>query len=194
VGRPHVGHPVAHGLVDGLLQRPLARLDSAHLGPHEPHAEDIQGLPLHVDGAHVDHAFESKLGADGRGRDAVLAGTRLRYDPLLAHPESEKGLPYRVVDLVGTRVEQVLTLEKDLCPADMARQALGKIERGRSPCELGKMPPQVGLKPLVRQRRAVDGLQLLERRHQGLGNEDAPVRAKMAKRVGNRGAVQSGCG
>jgi hypothetical protein len=114
VGRADIRDPVAHRLVDRLLERLLARLDAADLGAHQPHPEDVQGLALHVDGAHVDDALEAELGADGRRRHAVLAGARLGDDALLAHPAREEGLADRVVDLVGAGVEQVLALEIDL--------------------------------------------------------------------------------
>src|SRR5690606_37152733 len=48
-----IGDPVAHSLVDRLLQRALPRLDPADLGSHHPHAKHVQRLSLHVDGTHV---------------------------------------------------------------------------------------------------------------------------------------------
>ena len=75
-----VGHPVAHRLVDRVLQRPAAGVDRADRRAEQPHPEDVERLPLHVVGAHVDVALEAEQRADGRGRDAVLAGAGLGDD------------------------------------------------------------------------------------------------------------------
>ena len=46
VRRLHGGHPLAHGLVDRVLQRPAARRHRAHLGAEQLHAEDVELLAL----------------------------------------------------------------------------------------------------------------------------------------------------
>ena len=43
-----IGDPVAHRLVDRVLQRALTGIDAAHLRAQQPHAKDIQLLPPHV--------------------------------------------------------------------------------------------------------------------------------------------------
>ena len=83
----------------------------AHLGAEQAHPLDVRALPAHVLGAHVDDAFEPEAGADGRGRDAVLAGAGLGDDPLLAEPAREHGLSERVVQLVRAGVQEVFALE-----------------------------------------------------------------------------------
>ena len=75
------------------------------------HAQDVGALALDVLGAHVDDARQVEQGTGGRGRDAVLAGTGLRDHPGLAEAPGQQGLAERVVDLVGTRVREVLALE-----------------------------------------------------------------------------------
>ena len=128
VRRAHVRHPVAHRLVDRVLERARAGGDAPHLGAEEAHARDVRGLALHVLGAHVDDAVEAEEGADGGSGDAVLARARLGDDALLAHPLHEQRLAERVVDLVGAGVAQVLALEEDA-----AAEALGQAaRRGRA--------------------------------------------------------------
>jgi hypothetical protein len=56
----HVRDPVAHGLVDGLLERGLAGGDGDDFGPEEAHAGDVERLALHIDLAHVDDAFHAE--------------------------------------------------------------------------------------------------------------------------------------
>ena len=84
VGVADVGDPVAHGLVDGVLEGAAAAGHGAHFGAEEPHAEDVGRLALHVRLAHVDDALQAELGADRRRGDAVLAGAGLGDDALLA--------------------------------------------------------------------------------------------------------------
>ena len=61
--------------------------------------------------AHVDDALEAEARAHGRGGDAVLPGTGLGDDSLLAEPARDHGLAERVVQLVRAGVEQVLALQ-----------------------------------------------------------------------------------
>ena len=130
-------------------------------------------LPAHVLGAHVDDALEPETSADGRGRDAVLAGAGLRDDAPLAEARREQDLAERVVDLVRARVVQVLALEDD--PAALGREALGLVQRRRS---TDVAPPsrssssrnagsRVGLRPAA--------LELVERRDERLGDVAAAV-------------------
>ena len=134
VGRVDVGDPVADRLARRLLQRARAELDRPHLGAEQPHPLDVGRLAPHVLAAHVDDALEPEVRADGRGRDAVLAGARLGDDPLLAEPPRDHRLTERVVDLVRAGVQQVLALQVD---ALVGREARGARERGR-PARVGR--------------------------------------------------------
>ena len=80
-----VGHPVAHGLADGVFERPAAVRYAHHFRAQQAHAKDVQPLPPHVLFAHVHDAFEAEQRADGRGRHAVLARAGFGDDALLAH-------------------------------------------------------------------------------------------------------------
>ena len=126
-----VGDPVAQRLVHRVLQGLRAGLHGHDLGAEHLHAEDVRLLPLDVDRAHVDDAFEAEARAERRGGDAVLAGAGLGDDPLLAHAPGEQDLAEHVVDLVRAGVVQLLALEVDLGAAEMLGQALGEIERAR---------------------------------------------------------------
>ena len=112
--------------------------DRHHLGAQHVHAEHVGLLPLDVDRAHIDDAFEPEAGAEGRGGDAVLAGAGLGDDPLLAHAAGEQDLAEHVVHLVGAGVVQLLALEVDLRAAEMLGQALGEIERARTADVMGR--------------------------------------------------------
>ena len=132
-----------------------ARLHRHDLGAEHLHAEDVRLLPLDVDGAHVDDAFEAEAGAQRRRGDAVLAGAGLGDDALLAHAPGEQDLAEHVVHLVGAGVVQLLALEVDLGAAEMLGQALGEIERAR-PADIvgrGSRPSRPGRRDRPWRRR-----------------------------------------
>ena len=132
VGVGDVGHPVAHRLVDRVLQRPAAGVDAADLGAEEAHAEHVERLPIHVFRAHIDMTLEPEQGAGGRARDPVLARAGFGDDAALAHAGGEQRLPQRVVDLVRAGVRQVFALQKDPRAARRFRQARRLVDRRRS--------------------------------------------------------------
>ena len=90
-GVAHVGDPVAHRLVDRVLQRAAARLDGVHGRAEELHAEDVQRLAPHVLAAHEDLAAQAEERRGGRRRHAVLAGAGLGDDARLAHALARAG-------------------------------------------------------------------------------------------------------
>ena len=112
----------------------------AHLGAEQAHALDVRALAAHVLGAHVDDALEAEARADGRGRDAVLAGAGLGDDPRLAEPLREHGLAERVVQLVRAGVEQVLALQVE---ALAGREPLGERQRRRAAGVLAPEPVEL---------------------------------------------------
>ena len=111
VGRRQVGHPVAHRLIDGILERVGARrywnhLETrtsgrtvqvaleprADLGPQHFDSEYIEGLTTYVLRTHVDNAFQSEPGAYSGCSDAVLPCTGFRDNALLAKAFCQKNL------------------------------------------------------------------------------------------------------
>ena len=108
-----VGDPVAHRLVDRVLERAAAGVDAVHRRAEQLHPNDVERLAPHVLGAHVDAALEAEQRTRGRRGDAVLAGAGFGDDAALAHAPGEQRLAEGVVDLVSAGVRQVLALEKD---------------------------------------------------------------------------------
>ena len=174
VARLDVGEPVAHGLARCLLQRLRPELDRPHLGAEQAHALDVRALAPHVLGAHVHDALDAEARADGRDGDAVLAGSRLGDDPLLAEPPCEQHLAERVVELVRARVQEVLPLEEEPLAG---REALGERERGR-PARVGsEQPVELGEERLVPARCGPGPGQLVECGDERLGHVAAAVGA-----------------
>ena len=184
VRRFDIRHPVAHRLVDRVLERRRAGRDGAHLRAERMHAQHVRLLALDVLGAHVHDAGQAEQGAGGGRRDAVLAGAGLGDHSGLAEAAREQRLAERVIDLVGAGVGEVLTLEVEAearrdgaaggrCGGeiqDPLGEPIGAIERGGPACEATKQLAQLGPETRVVTKRGVCQLQLLEGRHQGLGH------------------------
>src|SRR5262245_47295953 len=79
------GHPVAQGLIDGVLEGAAAAGHRCYLGAEEFHAKDVERLTFDILLAHIDLAFEPEYrGRGGRGH-AVLSGTGLGDDAPFPH-------------------------------------------------------------------------------------------------------------
>ena len=180
VRRLDVRDPVADRLARGLLQRPRAELDRAHLRAEKPHPLDVRMLPAHVLGAHVDDALEPEARADGRSGNAMLPGPRLGDDPALTEPRCEQDLPDRVVDLVRARVAEVLALEHDL-PA-LRCEALGLVQRRRTADVVLAQAVELSAERRVGDRLRPALLELVERRDERLRDEAPAVRAVQTAR------------
>ncbi len=193
MGGADVGHPIAHGLVDRLLQRGLAGGDGHDRRAEEFHTRDVERLALHIDRAHVDHALEAEPRRDGGRGDAVLARAGLGDDPRFAHALGQEDLAKGVVDLVRAGVQQVLALEVNFRAAQFFGQPLGEIER-RGPARrnraAGRRAPRQSFCPCT--GPGVFGGQFVQGRHQRLGHEHAAVRAEMAGGVRLRGGGGGG--
>ena len=113
VGVSDMGHPVAHGFVDGVLERAAARVHRPDGGAEQTHAKQVEGLPLHVLRAHVHIALQVEQRTRGRRRDTVLACPGLGDDPSLAHPYGQQRLAERIVDLVRAGMRQILPFQED---------------------------------------------------------------------------------
>ncbi len=85
MGVPDIGNPVAHRLVDSVLQGLAAGFHRYHRSAEEFHPVDVRFLAFHVYLAHIDHAFQVKKCAGKGGGDTVLTRTGLSHDSGLAH-------------------------------------------------------------------------------------------------------------
>ena len=137
-------------------------------------------LPAHVLGAHVDDALEPEARADGRGRNAVLAGARFGDDPSLAEPRREQDLPDRVVDLVRARVAEVFAFEDDA--ATLGREALRLVERRRAADVVLAEAIELRAERRVGDRLLPPALELVERRNERLRHVAPTVRAVRGRR------------
>ena len=137
VGVIDVRHPVAHRLVDRILQRAASSIDSRDRRPQQVHTKHVEGLSAHVFGPHVDDALQTEQRARRRRRDPMLTSARFRDDSGLAHPDRQQGLAQRVVDLVGPGMREVFPFEEQPRTADIRRKPLRLPHRCRSAHILG---------------------------------------------------------
>ncbi len=177
-------HPVAHRFVDGILQRTAARIDRLDPGAQQSHPEDIQRLPAHVLGAHVDDALEAQERTGRRAGDAVLSGPGLGDDPLLPHALGKKRLAESVVDLVGAGVGQVFPLEKDPGAAVSGREPSRIPERRRAARVVVQEPGKLGNEGSIATSLEVLALERFDGRDQGLGHEATAELAVVAAPIG----------
>ena len=84
-------------------------------------------------------------------------------------------------------VEQVLSLEIDLCTAAMLGQPLGKIEIGRASGKLAEIFLQFCFKSGIASRCMIGLGEFKQGRHQGLGHVHTAVRAKVSAGIRQRG-------
>ena len=179
-----VGHPIAHRLVDRVLQRAASAVDAQHFRAEQPHAEHVQRLPLHVLGAHVDVALEAEQRAGRRGRDAVLARAGFGDDAALAHPDGEQRLPERVVDLVRAGMREIFALQEDPRAAGRRREPRRFVDRRRPPDVVLEQPVELAMELRILPRRKIRALELLDRLDQRFGHEAAAELAEVSARVG----------
>src|SRR5947209_6013622 len=183
---PDIRHPIPHRLVDRLLQGGLASSNRDDFRPKKLHPGDIQGLPLHIDLAHVDHAFAAESGGDRCGGDAVLAGPGFGDDPSFAHALGEKDLTERVINLVRSGVKEVFTLEINLWVSKPTAEAFGKIKRSGAAGESAEQTREFISETGIVLCAVVFFRETLERGHQSSGHKHAAIWLQMAVKNWNR--------
>ena len=170
VGVGHIGHPVAHGLVHGVLQGAGAGRHRPDLRAQQVHAEHVGLLPLHIRLAHIDDAGQAEAGADrGRGHP-VLARAGLGDDAGLAHAHGQQDLAHAVVDLVCAGMVQLVAFEIDLRPAEVLGQPLREIEGGRAAHIVGHVAVQLFMERRIGLCRGIGPVQIEDQGHEGLGH------------------------
>ena len=175
-----VGHPVAHGLVQRILERLGARFDGNHGRTEELHAIDVGRLALDVFRAHVDHALHAVAGSNRCRCHAVLSGTGFCDHARLAHAPGHHRLTDAVIHLVGTGVIEVFALQVDLRAAEQVGPALGMVNRAWAPDVVLQIVLELGDESRIGHTFGVRQTQLFERGHERLCDKDAAVRTEVA--------------
>ena len=162
--------PVAQRFVDRVLERRAAARDGNDVGTEALHAEHVERLPFDVDRAHEHEAVEPEQRRRGGGGHAVLAGTGLGDDALLAHPPREQRLAEHVVDLVRPGVREVFALQQH-AHAEAFREPVTLGDRSGTARVRREELGELGAERVVAPRLAEVAFEVDERGHQRLGNE-----------------------
>src|SRR5690242_14408642 len=108
----------------------------------------------------------------------MLSRTGFGDDPPLPHPLCQQRLTDAVVDLMGAGVQQVFTLEIDLCSAELLSETARVEKRSRPAGILFEQPLELSSKLFIASRLLVFALEFLECRHQRFWNVSPAIRAK----------------
>lgn len=119
--------PVADSLTTGIAQCHVTSTHRMHLGTQHFHTLHVGMLALYIGGTHEHLTLHVHQGTDGCRGHAMLSGTCLSDNTRLSHLLGQQDLADGVVDLVGTRVVQVLTFQIQLT-AVLLTHALGEIK------------------------------------------------------------------
>ncbi len=148
VGIHRVTAPVTDGLVGSVFQGHISRSNRHHRSPQHFHLLHVHLLSGHIRFAHVHGTGHLHQRADSGCGHTMLSGSRLGNDACFAHLTGNQYLPDGVVDLMGTRVVEVLPLQINL-RAETCRQLTGEIERRGSPHIVAQQRIEIGLKALT---------------------------------------------
>ena len=102
--------PIPQCFVNSGAQGLVAGFDREYFSTETVHAIDIRRLSFHINGAHVNAAWQTDPGTCCSRSDTVLSGAGLRYDAFCAKLFGKQCLPDRVVDFVCARMCEVLSL------------------------------------------------------------------------------------
>ena len=114
----------------------------------------------------------------------MLTGAGLGDHPRLAHLTGQQRLTQHVVDLVRSGVVQVFSLQEDPGATGVLAEPRRLVQRRRPTAVVPLQPVQLVEECLVAAGLLVCGGDLLDDRHQRLGNESSAVDTEMALGVG----------
>src|SRR5712692_3227208 len=139
-----------------------------HLGTEHLHPVHVQFLPIHVLASHVDFRVQSQSRARHSGSDPMLSRSGFSNDPPFPHFLGKEGLAESIVDLVSATMQEILSLQVDSSPSNMASQIGGKIQWRRSTSETVQPARQLFLEGGVVREPVVCLLKCSQRLHQRL--------------------------
>ena len=116
----------------------------------------------------------------------MLPRARLGDDAPLPHAHRQQRLSERVVDLVRSRVREVLTFDVDPCAAEIAREVSCEVEWGGAADVLIEEFRKLALEFRIDDRARILSRQFLDGGHQCLGHECAAVWAESSRVIGHQ--------
>ena len=172
--------PLTECLRYRILQCGCSSLYRMNLCAQESHSVHVESLSDRVLLAHVYLTLHAHHGCNCSCCNTVLSGTGLRDNSCLAHSLGKEHLSDYVVDLVRSCVVQILSLEVDLCTAQILCHSLRIVKSARSSRILVEHLREFSVELRIILIFLVSLLQLQHRIHQSLWNVLAAVNAKSA--------------
>ena len=111
--------------IDSIFQRRGTPRHGHQVTAQDLHLGDVRVFLFDIHLTHVNLAWNSNQGAGSGQSHPVLTRTGLGQHLLLTHVLCQQGLADAVIDLVGTGVIEVLTLEIDPRSTELFRQPAG---------------------------------------------------------------------
>ena len=190
IGR--VRQVLLEGTVHGFLQRGRPPRHRHQPAPQNAHLRDVGVLFLDVHLTHVDLAGNAHQCTGGCQRHPVLPGPGLGNHLLLAHETGQQCFAQAVVDLVRTRMVEVLALEVDLRATQLLRQPPCMEDRARTAHVVGLQCRQLFLEVRPLPDCLVGGVDVVHRLLQYRWHQLPPIGAKIAPGIGQVGIEASG--
>ena len=178
--------------VHGFLQRGRSPRHRHQPAPQNAHLRDVRVLFLDVHLAHVDLAGNAHQCTGGCQCHPVLTGSGFGNHLLLAHEAGQQCFAQAVVDLVRTRMVEVLALEMDLRAAQLLRQPPCMEDRARPTHVVGLQRRQLLLEVRPLPDCLVGGVDVVHRLLQYRRHQLPPIGAKIALGIGQVGIEASG--
>src|SRR6266581_3731694 len=139
-----------------------------HLGAEHLHPVHVQFLSVHVLASHVDFRAQSQSRARHSGSNPMLSGPGFSNDPQFPHFLGKESLAESIVDLVRATMQEILSLQIDSGPSNVASQIGSKVQWGGSAGETVQPARQLLLEGGVVGEPVVCFLKFSQWLHQGL--------------------------
>ena len=124
------------GGINSFLERPETETDRNDVCAEHLHTGDVRSLFCYVDLAHVDITFKTEISGSCRQRHAMLAGSGLGDQFLLAHVFGKQAFTHAVIELMGAGMVQIFPFQVDLGPSQKIGQVLAVVDRCRTSLEI----------------------------------------------------------
>ena len=126
------GGPLPHRLGYRILQGCCTGCNRNDLCSEQPHAIDIECLTLRILLAHEYNTFHIQECCCRRRCNSMLTGSGLRDQTGLTHFLRQECLSQDIIDLMGSSMIQVFSLQVNLRSAQLSGQLLRIIQIGRT--------------------------------------------------------------
>src|SRR2546428_13966952 len=152
-----------------------------HLSTDRLHPLHVQFLSVHVLAPYVDFSAQPSSCTSHGSSNPMLSRASFSNDPPLPHFLSKESLAESIVDLVRATMQEILSLQVDSSPSNVASQIGSKVQWRRSAGETVQPARQLLLEGGVVGEPVVCLLKCSQWLHQGLRDILPPVFSELAR-------------